>query len=449
VKDRATRSLIAGGMTRGGASLMASAFADAAAVWTRFGSRRQRYLTFVPGRIEVLGKHTDYAGGATLTCAVERGFATVYSPRADNVLQIVDAAGGPPLSFAIDAAIEPPLDHWSNYPMTVARRIARNFHAPLVGADIAFKSTLPRAAGLSSSSALITAMFLVLKRVNRLASHPAYTSAIANREDLAGYLGSVENGQPFGTLTGDTGVGTFGGSEDHTAILCSQAGHIGHFAFCPVERRAMVPMPQGWTFVVAGSGVVASKTGNAREQYNRASRLVSMLLGRWNHATGRADTTLTAALHSAPDAEHRLREIIAGHETDERDTLLRRLDHFLLENDRLVPNAVRALTADKIASFGRVADESQRAAEDLLGNQIPETHLLARLARQLGAAAASAFGAGFGGSVWALVEASGASAFAERWREAYRTAAGMPASGAGVFFATPPGPAAMDFDDLP
>jgi galactokinase len=448
MKDRATRSLIAGGMTREGAGLMAAAFADAAAMWTRFGSRRPRHLTFVPGRIEVLGKHTDYAGGTTLTCAVERGFATVYSPRADNVLQIVDAAGGPPLSFALDPTLEPPLDHWSNYPMTVARRMARNFGGTLVGADLAFKSTLPRAAGLSSSSALITAVFLALKRVNGLPSHPEYAGAIANQEDLAGYLGSVENGQPFGALAGDTGVGTFGGSEDHTAILCSQAGHIGHFAFCPVERRGMVPLPQGWTFAVAGTGVVASKTGNAREQYNRASRLVSVLLGRWKHATGRADATLAAALRSAPDAAERLREIIAGAATDERDALLQRLDHFLLENERLVPNAVRALTADKVASFGRVADESQRAAEELLGNQIPETHLLARLARQLGAAAASAFGAGFGGSVWALVETSGASAFAERWREAYRTTARSPTSRTGVFFVTPPGPAAMDFDDL-
>jgi galactokinase len=153
-------------------------------------------------------------------------------------------------------------------------------------------------------------------------------------------------------------------------------------------------------------------------------------------------------VHSSPDAADRLRQIVSDAETSEVDVLRQRLDHFLLENDRLVPNAVRALSAGKIASFGRVADESQRAAEDLLGNQIPETHLLAGLARQLGAAAASAFGAGFGGSVWALVETADAAAFAERWHEAYRTAARSPASETGVFFASPPGPPAADFDDL-
>jgi galactokinase len=434
-------------MTPEGAGLMADAFADAANAWTRFGSRRPRHLTFVPGRIEVLGKHTDYAGGSTLTCAVERGFAVVYSPRQDDRVHIVDAGGGQPLSFAIDPALEPPLDHWSNYPMTVARRIARNFEGPFIGADVAFRSTLPRAAGLSSSSALITAVFLVLSRVNALPGHAGYAAAIAGHADLAGYLGSIENGQPFGALAGDTGVGTFGGSEDHTAILCSEAGRVGHFAFCPVQRLSMVPLPPGWTFVIAGTGVTASKTGNAREQYNRASRLVSVLLGHWTTATGRHEATLAAAMQSSPDAADRLRAIVAAAETDERDALVGRLDHFLLENDRLVPDAVRALTAGKIASFGRVADESQRGAEALLGNQIPETHLLVRLARQLGAAAASAFGAGFGGSVWALVESGGASAFADRWRDAYRVAARSPASRAGVFFVTPAGPPALDLDD--
>jgi galactokinase len=64
-------------------------------------------------------------------------------------------------------------------------------------------------------------------------------------------------------------------------------------------------------------------------------------------------------------------------------------------------------------------DQSQQAAEKLLGNQIPETSFLARQARKLGAVAASAFGAGFGGSVWALVPEVEAHAFRARWADAY------------------------------
>src|SRR5205814_400247 len=83
----------------------------------------------------------------------------------------------------------------------------------------------------------------------------------------------------------------------------------------------------------------------------------------------------------------------------EPDAVVRRLDHFLLENETLVPAAAKALAKGDVAGFGRAADESQRAADELLGNQVPETIALARDARRLGASAASAFGAGFGDAV--------------------------------------------------
>ena len=85
------------------------------------------------------------------------------------------------------------------------------------------------------------------------------------------------------------------------------------------------------------------------------------------------------------------------------EVLRNRLDHFVAEAQRLVPGATRALAAGDFATFGTLVDESQHLAEQWLGNQIPETSALARLARRLGAEGASAFGAGFGGSVWALV----------------------------------------------
>ena len=70
--------------------------------------------------------------------------------------------------------------------------------------------------------------------------------------------------------------------------------------------------------------------------------------------------------------------------------------------------------------YGRLVDDSQQLAERLLGNQIPQTIRLARLARENGAAAASAFGAGFGGSVWALVAVDRAAEFLAAWKAAYR-----------------------------
>ena len=101
------------------------------------------------------------------------------------------------------------------------------------------------------------------------------------------------------------------------------------------------------------------------------------------------------------------------------------------------------LAAGDMAEFGRLVDRSQLLSDTLLGNQVPETILLARSARELGAAAASAFGAGFGGSVWALIEADEAKAFLQWWAKHYQQAHPKTAAGA-KFFLTSPGPAAFE-----
>ena len=114
----------------------------------------------------------------------------------------------------------------------------------------------------------------------------------------------------------------------------------------------------------------------------------------------------------------------------------------MLENETLVPAASRALAASDVEGFGKIADASQRGAEDLLQNQVSETVSLARTARELGAAAASAFGAGFGGSVWALVKQSDAQSFFERWKAQYQSVASRPVLARASFFVTAAGPPA-------
>jgi galactokinase len=445
VSNRVADHLARAGMSPGSIPLCERALAAAHAGWTSLAGRAPDARSlFVPGRIEVLGKHTDYAGGATLTCAVERGVCAVYSSRQDGRVRLLDTTDNRAIEFPLAPDLEIPIGEWANYPMTVARRIARNFEPPFAGIDCCFRNTLPVSAGMSSSSAIITAVFLAVAAVNRLESRPAYQEEIQDKASLAGYLGSIENGQPFGGLSGDHGVGTFGGSEDHTAILCSEPGRVGHFEFCPGRRIATLPIPLGYTFVIASSGVVAQKTGNARARYNRASLLVRDILRLWQEATGERQDTLRAAVHAGPDARERLESVIREGRSDAFSPadLGKRLEHFLLENETLVPAAAQALANNDVDAFGRAAEQSQRGAEDLLENQVPETIALTRTARELGAAAASAFGAGFGGSVWALVRASDAAAFASRWRARYQTIAPARVMARAAFFLTAPGPAA-------
>ena len=156
--------------------------------------------------------------------------------------------------------------------------------------------------------------------------------------------------------------------------------------------------------------MLAEKTGAALELYNRQARRVYALLDRWRAATGRGDATLGDVLASSPNAIDRLRAIVRdpavesiGGDGFEVADLITRLDQFSAEADEIIPAAGDALERGDLRTLGELVDRSQRGAELLLGNQVPETFHLARSARSLGAVAASAFGAGFGGSVWALV----------------------------------------------
>lgn len=325
----------------------------------------------MPGRLEVFGKHTDYAGGRVLVTPVSRGITVSASRASDDRVLVTDTAAGESVSFAVSG--EGPSDGWARYPQTVIRRLAANFPGADLSARIELSSDLPQAAGMSSSSALIVAIAESLIACAGIEASDAWRREIRSPEDRASYFGCVENGSAFGALAGDAGVGTHGGSEDHAAIVIGRAGMLHQFAFAPLRVERVVPMPAGWTFVIAGSGVEARKTGAAREAYNRL-----------------ADSAARGQMTGA------------------------RLEQFRAENAR-VAEAAEAFARGDIARIGELASASQRDAERLLGNQVPETIALVAAALERGAAAASSFGAGWGGSVWALVEERRAAAFAEQW----------------------------------
>ncbi len=375
-----------------------------------------------PGRIEFLGKHTDYAGGRSLVCATEQGIAFAARPRPEPLLVVIDAVSGESRRIEIDPAVPPRPGDWGNYAITVVRRLARDFPIAWQGADVAFASDLPRAAGVSSSSALVVGLALVLLERAGIRETERFRSAIPDLEHLAGYLGALESGRPFGGFDEYEGVGTMSGSQDQTAILCSRPGALVRYGWDPVRFEGAVPLPAGFEFVIASSGVVAEKTGRALEHYNAIARTTAEIWAVVGHAADGAPT-LGAALDRGPESADRFREIIATREVDpeRRDRMLRRLQQLDRETRVLIPAAADALARGDLAELGQVVAASQAGAERGLGNQIPETISLARTARQFGAVAASAFGAGFGGAVWALIASTDRDRLLIAWREAYLT----------------------------
>ena len=367
----------------------------------------ERWEWFVPGRLEVFGKHTDYAGGRSLVAAVPRGMTVSAVPTNDRSVAVEDVMTGQRALFPLRG--EANVVGWRRYVWTVICRLSRNFPEANLSARIEIASNLPRAAGISSSSALVVGIAEALIARGEIEQTERWKEAIRSREDRAAYFGCIENGASFGPLAGDEGVGTHGGSEDHAAILTSRAGYLQQFSFAPLRLDRAVAMPDGWTFVVASTGVRARKTGEARTAYNEAASRASLIASAWRQTHAGDNRTLG--------------QLVRDQETFDSlalsAELQARLAHFIAEDAR-VPRAADAFEQGDAPEIGRLAEASQRDAERLLGNQVPETTELVALARAGGAAAASGFGAGWGGSVWALVRKDLASAFLDEWLSAYR-----------------------------
>jgi galactokinase len=319
----------------------------------------------------------------------------------------------------------------------------KNFPEIAHGADVAFANDVPSAAGMSTSSALIVAIFLGVAHATRIVGHARYREAMPALADVAAYASTLENGQTYKFLAGDTGVGTAGGSQDHTAILCARPSALVQYAFCPVRHEQTVSLPADLTFVIGVSGVHAEKIGCVKDAYNRLPLMVRDLVARWNGAMGREAATLDDVLGQAGGGAE-LAAWIAQTVDDAglRGEWTRRVEQFAAEAHAIIPEAASALARGDLAAFGGLVDRSQSLADTHLGNQVVETVDLARFGRESGAVAASSFGAGFGGGVWAMVPRDEIAAFTARWRAAYLAAHPARADRA-VFFQTDAGPGAF------
>lgn len=368
---------------------------------------------FIPGRIEVLGKHTDYCGGRSIVCAIDRGFHVEIeeNPGPTVVLDNLDVSERISIDL-IDPAGMP--GHWGNYAVEVVRRLGMNFPERLKdGVKIRFHSDLPKAAGLSSSSALMIMVFAALDAVNDLRGSGRYQDNIHDSLDLAEYLGAVENGYSFRELAGSSGVGTFGGSQDQAAIILGKADQLSAFSFSPVRHDADFLFPNAFSFVVASSGVAAEKTGAARDSYNRVSRMVTEITSALGKGLTLAGMFEEFGVDEVLTGIRRIRSKFMTRE------LLDRVEQFRIENFEIIPSVCDLLADGRIADIGDAVDLSQENAERFLGNQIRETAFLQRSAREIGAIAASAFGAGFGGSVYAIVPSADARDFSREWQRTY------------------------------
>jgi len=351
----------------------------------RFGAGPAPSIVSVPGRVNLIGEHVDYHGLPVLPMAIQRRIRIAFRPRNDRRIRAVSRPYGE-REFEWAKHLEPSgSGDWENYIKAAAQAIGTRW-SPARGIDAAVVSDLPAAAGLSSSSAVLTGFTLALLQANGV------------RTSFEELMEVLPEGEYF--------VGTRGGAMDHAAVLGSRSGcallvHFAPLSACPV------PIPKDWAFLVAHSLTTAEKSGEVRAEYNArrtaGSRAIERL-GFPSYAAAIAGSTLD-----------RLKALAAERlEADEQRSFL----HVAGEAFR-TSEGVAALQNADAAGFGRVLNESHDSLRDLLRVSSPALDALVYAAREAGATGARLTGAGFGGCAIVFCHASDRQRIAEQLVERY------------------------------
>jgi len=315
---------------------------------------------FAPGRVELLGNHTDYNGGVVLSAAIQLGVSARGKAREDG--RIVLTSEGIEGVVAADAAKLEPKDSWADYPLGVAR-ILRDAGYPVSGFEADFSSTLPLGAGLSSSAAIEVCTAVLLTRMFGF-EIPALEMAKLCRQ--------AEN--EF--------VGVSCGLLDQVSSIFGKKGHA-IFLDCRAETVENIPFPPGVGLLIVHSGVKHALTGGEynerRDQCFEAARLLGVPALR--------DTT------SEKLAAAKMPELVR-----------RRATHIVGENERVF-EALEDLKAGNAAAFGKLMSASHRSSIENFENSTTELDALVEIAcTQKGVYGARLTGGGFGGAIVALVD---------------------------------------------
>jgi galactokinase len=378
---------------------------------TSLGAARAR----APGRVNLIGEHVDYHDLPVLPMALELGVEVVFTPRDDGTVRLRNRE---PAFEALEIPVtrDPPRGPeggWGNYARAAVGAVADlDVPGAFGGLDGEVVSDLPRAAGLSSSSALVVAVALALASTHR---DPDWSPPEPTR---------------WATLLaeGERYVGTAGGGMDQAASLGGRRGEVLRIAFDPV-RWSTRRLPEGWAIVVAHSGVHAEKSGAARRAYNALRARGERAR---DHLADRLDTSRDyRALRAAATADELIRMAREGLDAGTAAVVR----HVLGETQR-VEAAWQALPQADLDAFGSAMNASHESLARHCGVSHPRLDALVGRAREAGAAGARLTGAGFGGCIVALTTERHASGLMETLVEANRAAGFGPAE-APVFRARP------------
>ena len=341
--------------------------ADNVAAWFRqeFG-RSPEGAWHAPGRVNIIGEHTDYNDGFVLPLALGTGVTVCGTRRRDGRLVLISRQAGTaavPLSGLDPGRVT----GWCAYPAGVAWAL-REAGYPVEGASLAVDSDLPHGAGLSSSAALQCAVALALTELSGLS---------VPRPDLVAITSRAENGF----------VGVPTGIMDQSAALLCEAGHA-LLLDCRTCSGTALPFDPA----TAGRRLIIIDT-----RIRRA-------LADGRYAARRGECEAAARMLRVRS----LRDVAGGlaQVADLSNHLLRKRARHVVEENRRVLQAARLLQDGQVAAVGTLLSESHQSLRDDFEVSWPQANATVEAALAAGADGARMVGGGFGGSALALVPAS-------------------------------------------
>lgn len=373
---------------------------------THFG-RTPAHRVQAPGRLEVLGNHTDYNHGLVMSVAVDKYVFIASSPRNDGRIELVSSAFSAPEKFSISDLQPNPAATWANYVKGVLVQLRkRGVH--FGGFNAAIHSTIPMGAGMSSSAALEVATALTLRRLHpfSLTNTGITTPPQPDAKGTLPPVGPAErmNYAKLCRAAENEFVGVPCGILDQTSSLFGKAWHVMEID-CELLTVGHAPLA-GVAMVVCNSGVKHELVGGEYKELRENCEAAAGKLG--------AKFLRTVELKQVLAAKDRLarREFECAH-------------HVVSEIARVVAGE-RALRADDLAQFGQYLFQSHESSRDFLKNSTRELDLLVDLARRHPAClGARLTGGGFGGATINLVKHHEVENFLAHMTTSYEKASGV------------------------
>ena len=343
-----------------------------------------------PGRVNLIGEHTDYNDGFVMPVAI--GFSTfvTISPRSDQRLSLFSENLSDEAQFDLDDPNPSATGHWTDYPRGVAITLERAGYR-LNGARLSIRGEVPIGAGLSSSAALEVATCSALLKNSGLSVEPVEMAKLCQRAE-------------------NEFVGMRCGIMDQFVSSCGQAGKA-LMLDCRSLDYELLPLPPGARLVICNTMVKHT-----------------LMAGEYNTRRAECEAGVRHFAQSLPNVRS-LRDVtqtdLKRYGDDLSEVINRRCRHVITENVRVI-EAARALKRDDLATFGELMNESHRSLRDDYEVSCRELDVMVELAQKLpGVYGARMTGGGFGGCTVNLVDSKNVEEFKRIVAQGYSEATGL------------------------